>query len=105
MRRLTPLLILIFAFGCAQETPEPDHQAEWRQVLQQKKKAVAAEASTLHKQAYADSLTAFVRRYPNHSRARQVYHHIQLEFADELMSLGRHQDAIRFYRSVLAHDP
>ena len=104
MRRPIPVLILLLLTACAPETPPPDHQTEWRDVLQQKKKAVAAEASTTHKQAYADSLAAFVRRHPNHSRAREVYHHIQLEFADELMALGRHQDAIRFYRSVLSHD-
>jgi hypothetical protein len=105
MRRPIPVLVLLFlVMACAEEAPQPDHQTEWRDVLQQKKKAVAAEASTMHKQAYADSLASFVRRHPHHSRAREVYHHIQLEFADELVSLGRHQDAIRFYRSVLAHD-
>ena len=54
---------------------------------------------------YADSLGAFVRNHPTHSRAREVYEHIQLDFARELAFLGRYQDAIRIYRAVLAHDP
>lgn len=104
MRHLGLVLVLLLPLACAPETPqEPDHQSEWRTVLEQKK-AAAAEASTQTKQAYADSLAAFVRKHPNHSRAREVYHRVQLEFADELMALGRHQDAIRFYRSVLTHD-
>ena len=105
MRLLLALLTLFALASCARETPEPDHQAEWRDVMQQKRAAIAAQASTEHKQAYADSLAAFVRRHPNHSRAREVYQRIQLEFADDLISLGRHQDAIRFYRAVLDHDP
>lgn len=98
------LTLLLSAAACRQQVQEPDHQAEWRHVLEQKRLAVANEASAMHKQAYADSLVAFVRRHPDHSRAREVYHRVQLEFADELMALGRYRDAIRFYRSVLTHD-
>ncbi|HUP49140.1 MAG TPA: hypothetical protein VNA04_10165 [Thermoanaerobaculia bacterium] len=104
MRRVPPLLLVVLAAACAREPAQPDRQSEWREVLEQKKAAVADEASPVHKQAYADSLAAFVRRHPDHSRAREVYRRIQLEFADELASLGRYQDAIRFYRAVLAHD-
>ena len=105
MRRLTLVLALIIAAACARETVEPDHQSEWREVLQQKKAAVAAEASVAQKQVYADSVAAFVRRHPNHSRGREVYQYLQLEFADDLIRLGRFQDAIRFYRAVLTNDP
>lgn len=103
MRRLILVLVLLFPFACAPETPGPDHQTEWRKVLEQKK-AASFDTTPQAKQAYADSLAAFVRKHPNHSRAREVYHRVQLEFADELMALGRHQDALRFYRSVLTHD-
>jgi tetratricopeptide (TPR) repeat protein len=54
---------------------------------------------------YADSLAAFVSRNPDHSRARDVYRRVQLDFARELSALGRYQDAIRFYRAVLTADP
>lgn len=105
MRRLIVLAGVCFlALACSQDEPA-DHQAEWRQVLEHKKAARAAEASPRQKQVYADSLAAFVRRHPNHGRAREVYQRIQLEFANELASLGRYQDAIRFYRSVLVRDP
>jgi hypothetical protein len=103
MRRPILVLLLLFPLACAPENREPDHQAEWRRVLE-RKKAAGGDASAATRQAYADSLAAFVRKHPNHSRAREVYHRVQLEFADELMELGRHQDAIRFYRSVLTHD-
>ena len=46
-----------------------------------------------------------MQRHPTHNRAREVYTHIQLDFARELASLGRYQDSIRFYRAVLAKDP
>ena len=105
MRRLTLIITLIIAAACARETVEPDHQSEWRRVLQQKKAAVATEASVAQKQVYADSVAAFVRKHPNHSRGREVYQFLQLEFAGDLVRLGRFQDAIRFYRAVLTHDP
>lgn len=86
------------------QVEQPDHQAEWRAVLEQKKAAVSREASTREKQAYADALSAFVKKHPQHSRAREVYHSIQLEFADDLAALGRYRQAVRFYRAVLTHD-
>jgi hypothetical protein len=46
-----------------------------------------------------------VERNPSHSRAREVYQRIQIDFARDLAALGRQQDAIRVYRAVLAHDP
>ena len=89
--------------ACGGTNDAADHQAEWRDVLERKRSA-AASANPEAKQAYADSLAAFMRRHPNHGRAREVYQAIQIQFADELVSHGRYQDAIRFYRAVLAHD-
>jgi hypothetical protein len=82
-----------------------DHQAEWRDVLRHKDAAAAPDATAVHKQVYADSVRAFVQKHPNHGRAREVWERIQLEFADDLTAVGRPHDSIRFYRSVLAHDP
>ena len=104
MRRVVLFAVVLLAVACAREH-EVDHQTEWRQVLEAKKAAVAPTASPRARQVYADSLSAFVRRHPNHGRARQVYQLIQLEFARELAALGRHQDAIRFYRAVMTRDP
>lgn len=103
-RSLACCVIAIALTACGQKTGSADKQAEWRDVLE-RKKAAAIAANPDSKQAYADSLSAFLRRHPNHGRAREVYQSIQLQFADELVSLGRHQDAIRFYRAVLAHEP
>ncbi len=106
MRRLTACCVVALALAaCARQSNQVDHQAEWRDVLERKKAAHAPDATAETKQVYADSLSAFVRRHPNHSRAREVYQRIQLHFAEELASLGRYQDAVRFYRAVLAHDP
>jgi hypothetical protein len=106
--RFCPVLVavlLLFAPGCADRDAQPDHQAEWRDVLKHKQAALAPDAAPEHKQVYADSVRAFVQRHPDHSRAREVWMRLQLEFANDLAAMGRHQDAIRFYRAVLEHDP
>lgn len=97
-------LLAVLVAGCAAKDA-PDHSAEWLRVLNQKKAAFSAKATQREKQAYADSVAAFIDMHPTHSRAREVYQRIQLDFARELSSLGRYRDAIRFYRAVLAHDP
>lgn len=73
-------------------------------MLRHKSAAVAADAKAEHKQLYADSVRAFVQRHPEHKRAREVWQRLQLDFADDLAEMGRHQDAIRIYRAVLAQD-
>ena len=103
MRRCLVLLLLVAA-SCARDAG-PDTAGEWRGVMQQKRAAAAPNAPPAAKQAYADSLAAFVARNPSHSRAREVYERIQIDFARDLGAIGRWQDAIRVYRAVLAHDP
>lgn len=98
-------LLALLAFGCGDGGAQLDHQAEWRTVLQHKKAATSPDASVQQKQVYADSVRAFVVKHPNHSRAREVWHRLQLEFADDLAAMGRNQDAIRIYRAVLAEHP
>ena len=98
-------LLLLSAMACVDRSAQPDHQTEWRDVLRHKKAAAAPDARPEEKQAYADSVRAFVERHPEHGRAREVWQRLQLEFADDLAAVGRHQDSIRFYRAVLAHDP
>jgi len=97
-------VFLLLASGCAGDA-QPDHQAEWRSVLQHKPAATASDATPVHKQVYADSVRAFVQKHPNHGRAREVWERLQLGFADDLAALGRYQDAIRYYRAVLADHP
>ena len=105
--RVFPVVSLAAALAlaaCGGGEVQPDHQAEWHQVLEQKKAATAPDAPVAHKQAYADSVRAFVHKHPDHGRAREVWQRMQLEFADELADHGRNQDAIRIYRAVLGHD-
>ena len=89
--------------GCGGTSP--DVSSEWLHVLEHKKAADAPAATAQEKQVYADTLGAFVQRHPQHSRAREVYQRIQLDFARDLAAVGRYQDAIRFYRAVLTADP
>jgi hypothetical protein len=103
MRRLLFPVVLLF-LACSGDDAT-DNSREWLHVLRHKKAAVAPNATPQQKQAYADSLGAFVQKHPTHSRAREVYQRIQIDFASELASLGRYQDAVRFYRAVLIHDP
>jgi hypothetical protein len=98
-------LVTALALGCGGNADGPDHQTEWHDVLRHKKAALAADATTQQKQVYADSVAAFVQRHPDHGRAKEVFRRMQVEFADELSSVGRYQDSIRFYRAVLEHDP
>jgi hypothetical protein len=104
MRRFLAVAALLLA-SCGGRSDDADHSAEWRRILDLKKTAVASNANARDKQLYADALAAFTDQHPQHGRAREVYEHIQLDFADELSSLGRYQDAIRFYRAVLATHP
>jgi hypothetical protein len=103
VRRFFVLLIVLIV-SCGVDNGA-DHASEWLRVLSRKKVAVAPNATPIKKQMYADALAAFVSRNPDHSRARDVYRRVQLDFARELSALGRHQDAIRFYRAVLTADP
>jgi hypothetical protein len=103
MRR-SLILIGLVAMSCGGGNAV-DNSSEWLRVLHHKQAAQAPNAPTQAKQVYADTLGTFVRNHPTHSRAREVYQHIQLDFAHELSALGRYQDAIRIYRAVLAHDP
>ncbi len=96
---------LLLSIACTDNDAQKDHQAEWRDVLRHKHAAASVSASPQQKQLYADSVRAFMEKHPEHSRAREVWHRLQLEFADDLASIGRHQDAIRFYRAVLTRDP
>lgn len=100
---LSSLLLTLLIVACAAE-PEGEHQNEWRAVLDKKRAADAPGAPPARRQAYADSVHRFVTRFPDHGRAREVWQRLQLDFADELAEAGRYRDAIRFYRSVLAHD-
>ena len=97
-------LLIALCVACGADDAQPDHQAEWRQVLDHKKAANKPGAPAEHKQVYADSVRAFVDKHPDHGRAREVWQRMQLEFAAELADRGRHQDAIRIYRAVLSHD-
>ena len=103
MRRLLFALAFLAA-ACGAGGDSNDNSNEWLHVLRHKKAAAAPNATPQQKQVYADTLGAFVRKHPTHSRAREVYQHIQIDFARELASLGRYQDAVRVYRAVLARD-
>jgi hypothetical protein len=101
---LVSTLFALLLTACGGSEAQPDHQAEWRQVLDQKAAASKPDAPAEQKQVYADSVRAFVDKHPDHGRAREVWQRMQVEFAAELAERGRHQDAIRIYRAVLSHD-
>jgi tetratricopeptide (TPR) repeat protein len=104
MKRLLAFPAVLLLAACSQPSDDPA-RSEWLQVLTHKKAAAAPSSSPQQKQLYADALHGFIQTHPQHGRARVVYQRIQLDFANELAALGRYQDAVRFYRSVLTHDP
>ena len=103
MRRFSLFALILVAACSSDDSSNP--QRDWLHVLAQKKAAVAADASTQARQVYADALRAFVVKHPTHSRAREVWERVQLEFAKELAVHGRYSDAITFYRAVLQSNP
>src|ERR1700756_4998993 len=101
MRRAL-VLIALAALSCSGGQPDAsDSPSEWLHVLRHKQAATAPHAPAKGPQGYAHMLGGFVVKHPTHSRAREVYEHIQLDFAGELASLGRYQDAVQIYRAVL----
>lgn len=102
VRRIA-LVAVLLAASCSSDQTDP--QGDWLHVLSRKKAAVASNATPVVRQMYADSLRAFVVKHPTHSRAREVYQLVQLEFARELAKHGRYSDAISFYRAILTQDP
>ncbi len=102
------LLLLTFSVllaACGGSPSAADNQDEWLRVLGLRKAAMAPAAKATEKQVYADTLAVFVRKHPTHGRAHEIYQRIQLDFAHELVMLGRYQDAGGFYRAVLRGDP
>lgn len=107
MRLPALLLLLLFCLCCSPPVEHSVEQQQWLDVLSAKKRYLQArgkEADRL-KQAYVDELTRFVRGYPSHGRAREVYEQVALDFADQLMSQGRYDEAARFYRGILSRSP
>lgn len=103
-RPLAACAALLVLAACGSDSDSSDSQRDWLHVLSRKKAAFSQTATSRDKQVYADTLGAFVQKHPTHGRAREVYQRIQLDFARELASIGRYQDAIRFYRAVLNSD-
>lgn len=99
--------MLLLLASCSPPVENTVEQQHWLDVLAAKKrylKAEGPEAGRL-RQEYVDELTRFVRGYPSHGRAREVYEQVALDFADQLMSQGRYDEAARFYRGILSRSP
>lgn len=110
MRKITFLLLLsafLAGAGCSPGALDDPVASEWRGVLTAKKEwreAPREERVRAH-QAYIDQLTTFVRRHPDHARARQVYEEVELEFARQLAQRGEYDRATEYYRSALRTNP
>jgi hypothetical protein len=97
---LAPLVFLLA--GCSDRPPDPI-VAEWRAVLDAKKLAAGGEVAA--KQKYADLLVEFLKRHPNHPRARTVYRDLQLDRAGELSAAGDHLGAAEIYGHLVSQFP
>ena len=98
--------MLLTVAACADQTAKnspPSVADDWRRVLAAKKAAVhAADTDLEARQRYADALLAFIRKHPEHARAREVYDDLQLSFARELAARGEYQSALRYYDDLLS---
>src|SRR5512140_2487610 len=106
-----PLLVLVstlalLPLACSRPAPDGDEQIRWRAILDMKRQLTGPHApgGPDVRQQYADALAAFVKRYPQHGRAAQVYQRLELDFARQLADQGRFEEAIHHYRSILALD-
>lgn len=101
------LLISLLLVSCSPPAENTVEQQQWLDVLSAKKRYLKAEGPEADRlrQEYVDELTRFVRGYPSHGRAREVYEQVALDFADQLLSQGRYDDAARFYRGILSRSP
>jgi hypothetical protein len=99
------MILALFCLACAAD-PDPELE-DWRRVLAAKAAIdeTSPAAAVPTRQKYIDTLREFCRRYPNHSRAREVYQAAELEYARELLSSAQYDDAARFFESVLRDNP
>src|SRR5688500_12224043 len=77
------MILALFCLACAAD-PDPELE-DWRRVLAAKAAIdeTSPAAAVPTRQKYIDTLREFCRRYPNHSRAREVYQAAELEYARE----------------------
>jgi tetratricopeptide (TPR) repeat protein len=106
MRPLCCAMLLALFFQACGADPDPELQ-EWRSVLAAKEaiEKTGPAPAVQARQKYIDTLREFCRRYPAHTRAREVYLAAELEYARELLSGGEYDDAARFFESALRDNP
>lgn len=107
-----PLLALLSTLvlaplACSRPAPDGDAQIRWRAILDLKRQLATPRrpGAPDARQQYADALAAFIKRYPEHGRAAEVYEKLELEFAKQLVDQGRFEEGIHHYRAILALNP
>ncbi len=107
---LCAIALLVVAVVMASTSPEaPELQQQWLSVLGAKKKyqdsvLSGAADKELKRQQWADAVVSFVHLHPDHGRARAVHEEIVLHRARELAAAGRQEEAVSFYRALLARN-
>lgn len=106
LRNLFLILMLVALTSCADGRAKsaPAASDEWRSVLATKKAAIVSDDLAL-RQRYADQLLGFIRRHPDHARAREVYDDLELSFARELAARGEYAASLRYYDDILERRP
>lgn len=102
-----PVLVLaalsVLSCGRTDSDSAPSVSDEWRHVLAVKKKVVAGDPVT--RQAYIAEVHDFVRRHPDHRRAREVWEELEIEYAYALSGSGRGAEAVQRLERLLAGSP
>lgn len=93
---------LALSASCAGSPPEPDPADEWLEVLDARK-AISDDPRTA--QQWADQLHAFLTRYPDHARAREVWETLEIEHATRLGDSGRPAEGAARLRKLLESGP
>jgi hypothetical protein len=106
MKRLAIVLALALCLDSGACGRASDAKLQrWQDVLAARDASARAPSDLASKQAYVDSLSAFLASYPDDLEARSLYEREQLEYARRLVSHGRYSTAIPYYESILERNP
>lgn len=101
-RVLVGCCALTLTLSCSSEPQPVDPAAEWRAVLESRQ-AITEDPRTV--QRWSDELHAFIRRHPDHARAREVWEALEIEHALRLGDHGRAAEGAERLRKLLANTP
>lgn len=94
--------LIIAALACTRG----DSAREWREIITMKKNidsAVSPGQRYAFRQHYADALSHFVEKNPDNHAAEKAYADVCLDFAQDLVAIGRIEESLPYFRLAVAY--